>query len=93
MTKLNFENYTIPVHTQEALERYVVHGIEPGGFLMAVLSNDLMRSFGRADSENINSIYSICTWLYNEAPSSCYGSFERVENYIKVISERKNVLT
>jgi hypothetical protein len=90
---LNLDKYKMPVRTREALERYVVLGIEPGGFLMAVLSNDLMLSFGRADDENFTAIESICKWLYNEAPRSCYGSYEKVETYINFMRDRKNVLT
>lgn len=31
----------------ESLKLYVDHGIEPGGFLLAVLANDLMGAFGK----------------------------------------------
>ena len=44
---------TIPEHTKGALDRYVDHGLEPGGFLTAVLTNDLFGAVARADSENI----------------------------------------
>jgi hypothetical protein len=80
---MNFDRYNIPMHTRGALERYVVNGYEPGSFLMAVLTNDLMGAVGRADDMNRYALFDICLWLYNEAPSNCHGSFETVVEYIK----------
>ena len=46
--------------------------------MTALLSNDLMDTFGRADDDNRNAIYAYCMFLYNEAPPGCYGSPEKV---------------
>ena len=43
----------IPAHTKAALDRYVNDRLLPGGFLTAVLSNDLFGAVGSADSENL----------------------------------------
>lgn len=85
--RLNFSGYNVPSHTQGALERYIVHGIEPGGFLTAVLCNDLMGAMSRADIDNKRAIHDICSWIYNEAPSSCHGSYEKMENYIRSVKK------
>ncbi len=42
----------IPGHMHGGVERYVEFGIPPGGFLEAVLCNDLKGAVGRADSVN-----------------------------------------
>lgn len=60
--------------TGDALLRYILHRIPPGGFLTAVLSNNLMSAMRRADGENRVRIYDICAFLHNYAPSSCWGS-------------------
>ncbi len=72
----------LPEHMQGAMRRYVENGIEPGGFLTAVLCNDLMRAIGRADSINKGRIHDYVTWLYNSAPPSCFGSEEKVTAWI-----------
>ena len=72
----------VPSHTIDPLLRYIMDGLEPGGFLMAVLSNDLMEACGRADEMNGRYLKAICTFLYNYAPSECKGSPERVGQWL-----------
>jgi hypothetical protein len=67
----------------ETLDRYVTHGIPTGGFLEAVLANDLMESFGHADMGNRLTLFEICSYVYNELPSGCHGSYEIVGKWIK----------
>ncbi len=46
------EKYSkIKKSTIDTINDYVKLGLTPGGFVKAVLSNDLMRSFGLADDE------------------------------------------
>lgn len=80
----------LPEHMQGAMQRYIDNGIEPGGFLTAVLCNDLMRAIGRADSINRGRIHDYVTWLYNNAPPSCFGSEEKVDAWmIKRIAQTR----
>lgn len=76
----NFDR--LPQHMHGALERYIDKGIPPGGFLTAVLSNDLRNAVGRADAENRERIGDYVIYLYNDAPSVCWGSPEKVEAWI-----------
>lgn len=72
----------VPVHTLEALERYVEDRLPPGGFLMAVLEHDLFESFARADDMNRRAMEQIVAFIYNELPSACHGSQEKVNNWL-----------
>ena len=74
--------YKIKESTIRTINDYVEHGFEPGGFMTAVLAHDLMESFVRADMENRNSMFQICSYIYSEIPSSCHGSYEVVENWL-----------
>lgn len=67
----------LPEHMQGAMERWIEHGLLPGGFLTAVLTNNLFDAFGQADSINRNAIPDYVTYLYNYAPSGCWGSVEK----------------
>ena len=71
----NYNN--VPEHTRDGLENYLIHGIEPGGFLMAVLTNDLYGSVYRADATNITRIPHIVRFLHT-IPSICFGDKETV---------------
>lgn len=64
--KLNW--YRIPPHMQDSLRAFFEVGCPVGGFLTAVLSNDLMESFARADSHNRVLMHDYCLFLYNQAP-------------------------
>ncbi len=67
----------------DGLERYVEHRIPVGDFLTAVLSNDLATAVAHADDQNIWLIPIYMMWLFNEAPSQCHGSREKVAAWLK----------
>lgn len=66
------------------LKRWVEQGIEPGGFLRAVICNDLREATARADRFNRRKLFEYVEWLYNEAPSACWGSETRYNNWIEL---------
>lgn len=66
----------VPSHIRGGLIRFVDHGILPGGFLQAVLSNDLREACARADDENRPRLFEIVRWLHWEAPATSWGSRE-----------------
>lgn len=80
-------------HNLDGLKRYVEEGIPVGGFLSAVISNDLREACGRADDYNLRVIPIYVAWLYNEAPGGCWGSKENmdawIERHAKARAERK----
>ena len=73
----------IPEHCRDGGRVYIEKGVRPGHFLEAVFSNKLVESFGRADYSNIEKMDAYARFLYNEAPSACWGSKERVEKWIQ----------
>jgi hypothetical protein len=68
----------VPAHMIGGIDRYVEHHIEPGGFLRAVLENNLKEALGRADMENRYALFDIVSYIYNECPFQCWGSPEKV---------------
>lgn len=73
----------VPEHCQGGLVRYIVHGIPPGSFLLAVLTNDLMGALGKADEVNRDALHAYGSFLYNDAPADCHGSPAKVAAWIK----------
>lgn len=81
-----FRHFYIPERMMDGLQRYVVNHIAPGDFLMAVLTNDLHEALGRADDENMANLPAYGAFLYNNVPSNCWGSPEKVQAWL---AERK----
>jgi len=75
---MNFDEHEIPHYMRDGLTRWVNDHIPPGGFLQAVLVNDLARAVGKADSTNERLLSQYVRFLYNEVPDKCHGSPQRV---------------
>lgn len=73
----------IPERMHGAIIRFYENGIQPGGFLSAVIDNDLAGALGRADDENRHLLYAYVKWFYNHAPSGTWGYAGAVDNYIQ----------
>jgi hypothetical protein len=77
----------------DSLDRYAQDGVPTGGFLEAVLSNNLMESFTRADFDNQRTMFAICGYIYNELPASCHGSPKRVEDWLNLQAGKHRAAT
>jgi len=82
-TNIGGKTYYIPTRMLPGLERYINHGSTPGGFLVAVLSNNLKEAIWRADDENIENLPAYINYMTYEAPSGCWGSLEAMNAWIK----------
>jgi hypothetical protein len=67
---------------RHSLDEYARIGRPTGDFLRAVLENNLMESFGQADDENRNTLFEICSYVYNDMPAVCHGSPEKVDAWL-----------
>jgi len=74
----------------ESLERYVEHGISTGGFLDAVLKNNLKGACEKADSENQRHLWDVVCYCYNQIPYECRGS-EEIVNMWKISKGRGEI--
>ncbi len=72
MAMLRYER--LPEGLRGGMQRYIEQGVPPGHFLTAALTNDLRGACERADDVNRHLLWEIVNWLYNEAPSPCWGS-------------------
>jgi hypothetical protein len=77
-----YRKMDLPEHCHAGFADYVIKGVPPGGFLFALLTNDLRRTFERADGENIKRILDYLKFLYSDCPAQCWGSEEAVEKWI-----------
>jgi hypothetical protein len=72
----------LPAHMQDGMRLYIERGIPPGSFQRAVLSNDLMEAFRRADDVNSHAMRSYAVFLANQAPCGCFGSPDHVKEWV-----------
>ena len=66
----------ITPYIKESLMRWVEHGrnSRPGSFVTAIIANDLMLAFERADDNNVACMHDIVKWMFNYMPIGTYGS-------------------
>ena len=88
--KQKADYFNVPEHIVDGLWLYLNNRIEPGGFLEAVLSNNLKEAFGRADHINISKMFETVQFLYNCFPSIAWGSEEKFNNWIKNSQTEEN---
>lgn len=71
-----------------AINRYALHHERKGHFLMAVFANNLIDAFGRADPENEKVLHQIICYVYNEIPSSAWGTAKKVRAWLEMPPEQ-----
>ncbi len=72
----------LPEHLRPGLKAYIEQRVPPGGFIRAVLENDLLRASGQADHINRHLLPEITQWVYMEAPQACWGTPEKVSEWL-----------
>ena len=83
-TGYTFWEYHINETMMGGITRYIQDGIEPGHFLCAVIIGDLFEAVARADKENLLNLRAFTGYFWNEAPSGCFGSQEKMDAWIKM---------
>lgn len=82
----------VPGHMHGGITLWIDHGIPPGGFMTAVLCNDLHDAMGRADEINRARIFDIVSWLHNFAPRDCWGCREAMAAWVQMHEENRLAL-
>jgi hypothetical protein len=76
---------------------YVERGYPIGGFLTALLANDLVQTVKRADAVNLALIPAWVDFMLGQLPAACWGSPERVRNWqatggLEAVEAKKRVM-
>ena len=75
--EINYE--TLPnQYVADGIRNYIETGRPMGGFLTAVFENDLFDAVGKADLGNRRDLADLVIWIFNNAPSGCWGSEKKV---------------
>jgi hypothetical protein len=81
---LDFSGYELYENVQTAIESYYYHKFHPGGFVYALLCNDLVGAVLKADYWNAFEIKQIVLWLVQRMPPAAWGSKEVVDAWLKI---------
>lgn len=73
-----------------AFYRHIDHGRKVGDFVTAVLENNLKESFARADDQNRIVLFEIVSFVYNVAPSGCWGNPKQVKAWREARQKERN---
>lgn len=71
----------VPEHMRAGMVRYILLGILPGSFQLAVLEGDLFEAVRKADDTNRAALHDYAIFLFNYAPGGCFGSEDRVRTW------------
>jgi hypothetical protein len=71
----------IPASILLAIDRFVQHGLMPGGFVMSCLENDLRGAVTRAEEGSLTALLPIVQFLNMEIPSPAWGSRSAVDSW------------
>lgn len=67
---------------KQSVDLYVTDRIQPGSFVTAILSNDLMGAVIKADNESSKLLVQFVDYVLAKVPMNLYGSAEIVNNHI-----------
>ena len=74
----------LPEHIRASVDAYLRHGVPQGGFVTAVIENDLTTAVVSADHINITKLQDIVLFFINYMPQRCWGSEEKRLEWIKI---------
>jgi hypothetical protein len=81
-SEYHFREFYIRPEMLESITAYIKLGRPVGGFLTAVICNDLREACGHADEENLANLPAFVAYLHNEAPYNCWGSRENMDAWL-----------
>ena len=82
----------ITMDCQEAIFGYLVYGWEPGGFLTAVMANDLYRAATVADIANVDHLAYVAKFVVYALPQASYGNYDQVEIWSRLTDEEREAV-
>jgi len=88
-----FRGYPLPLHMEKSLHDYIYFGRPVGGFLQAVIENNLQLAVGKADNSNIRYLPAFPAYLYMCCPADAWGSRGAYESWPGLQNLREGNLT
>lgn len=84
-----FGDRACPDWVHDSLAHYVAEGRPTGDFLRAVLANDLMGAFARADIGSAKAMPAIVGYVHRHVPAGIHGSYDIVDGFVRQCAEAR----
>ena len=81
---------SVPDHIMPSLINFVEKGWEPGGFLQAVLTNDLFGAVGLADDINRSRLHNITVFIHNVFPGVIVRTKKGYNDWLELEAEERD---
>lgn len=78
-----------PPHLQQSITEFVTFGRPTGGFLRAVIENDLLESVARADPQNVVLLPHVAQFVRENVPASLLGSAEAYDRHVESMTRAR----
>lgn len=89
----SFLHFDVGDEFKDELYNYVILGLEPGSFHWALFANDMISACLRSHPANSWSyIQETGKWLYHEAPSECWGSYDKVKKWLTLPNDERRAI-
>jgi hypothetical protein len=87
----SLEHWYVVGDWKDTVENYLYNGYTPGSFFTAVFANDLVGAASRSHPSNTwRSIQDLCKWMANSRLSEAFGSYEKVNKWLKLSAEKRH---
>lgn len=94
LTQANLERVLsereVPIGLRDGIINYLVRRLPPGHFMCALLENNLLECFNRADPTAWAAVPNILRFFVNDVPSSCWGTKEKVDAWLNPVERPMN---
>lgn len=88
-----FDEWDLSYDFSSPILNYLINGLHPGSFYHAVFANNFLNAIGHSHPVTVQKYKNIAGWIVNYMPPVAYGSYEKVENWLKLNDiERREVL-
>ena len=88
--KFRYMGMEIPIHTQESMENYLIHGWAPGGFVESMIARDYHRALYSADTANRQTFWAIAMYSNECMPVQSVGSHEAIKMWRDDLGRRRS---
>ena len=84
------EGYEVDAEYMTPMYNYLIHGLQPGSFFIAVLANDWFGAMARSHPANtIPALKRLSAWIATRWPDRAFGSYSAVNAWLEMTADQR----
>ena len=80
----SLEYWSVEREYVDPMYNYLVHGFEPGSFLLGWYANDAMAIVHSHPGNSVESLKNLSNWMINCMPNTAWGSYPKVDAWLSL---------